>query len=116
MTTGEPLLLDEMFSPDLAVTLRADGYDVVAVLEVPRLRSAPDVEIAQWAAREGRRVVSENLGDFAALGGSGDPPLRVLLTSPVRFRRSRQNPGPLLKALRAWLDASPSGLPIDWLR
>lgn len=112
----EALLLDEMFSPAIAAVLRAEGYDVLAVADDPQLLSAADLYLASWAAREGRRVVTENVPDFVPLAWHGDPPLRVLLTNPRRLPRSKRNPGPLLKALRARLDASPSELPIDWLR
>ncbi len=111
----EALLLDEMFSPMLAEALRRAGYDVVAVAGHPVLAAASDPQGAAWAVEEGRRVVTENVRDFVALAGRGDPPLRVLFTSSRRFPRSRRNPAPLLKALRNWLDA-PVAHPVEaWL-
>jgi hypothetical protein len=74
----------------------------------PVLGAASDAQVAVWAAEEGRRVVTENVRDFALLVGGGDPPLQVLFTSSRRLRRSRRNPGPLLKALRGWLNATSS--------
>ncbi len=100
----ESLLLDEMFAPMLAESLRAAGLDVVAVAGHPVLAAASDHQVASWAAEDGRRVATENVRDFAPLAGRGDPPLRVLFTSARRFPRSRRNPGPLLKALQGWLD------------
>lgn len=116
MTVGEALLLDEMFSPTLAETLCANGHDVLAVASHPVLRSAPDPEIAAWAARQGCRIVTENVRDFVPLAGHGEPPLRVLFTSSRRFPRSRHNPGPLLKALQDWLESSTPHPPTAWLR
>jgi hypothetical protein len=97
----ESLLLDEMFAPALAESLSAAGFDVVAVSGHPVLAAASDQQVAAWATEHGRRVVTENVRDFASLGG--EPPLRVLFTSARRFPRSRRNPGPLLKALSDWL-------------
>lgn len=113
---GESLLLDEMFSPALAESLRADGFDVVAVAGHPVLAAAPDHLAAQWAVEQGRRVVTENVRDLAPTAGRGDPPLRVLFTSSRRFPRSRRNPGPLLKALSGWLSDDVEHPFESWLR
>jgi hypothetical protein len=114
--TAESLLLDEMFAPALAVSLQAAGFDVVAVAGHPVLAAASDQQVAQWAIEHELRVVTENVCDFAAMAGRGDPPLRVLFTSSRRFPRSRRNPGSLLKALTDWL-ADDLGHPIEsWLR
>jgi predicted nuclease of predicted toxin-antitoxin system len=99
----ESLLLDEMFAPALAESLSAAGFDVVAVAGHPVLAAASDHQVAAWATEHGRRVVTENVRDFAQSAGRGEPPLRVLLTSARSFPRSRRNPGPLLKALSDWL-------------
>jgi Domain of unknown function (DUF5615) len=112
----EALLLDEMFSPTLAEHLRSDGFDVVSVAGHPVLAAAPDLQVATWAARDGRRVLTENVRDFVPLLGVIDPPVRLLLTSSRRFPRSRQNPGPLLEALRGWLDGDVERAPMEWLR
>ncbi|MGD9531850.1 DUF5615 family PIN-like protein [Pseudonocardia sp.] len=112
----EALLLDEMFAPALAVSLGAAGFDVVAVAGHSLLAAAPDPQVARWAVEHGRRVVTENVRDFAPLAGRGDPPLRVLFTSARRFPRSRRNPGPLLKALGDWLVEDIERPPDCWLR
>jgi len=113
---AESLVLDEMFAPALAGSLRAAGFDVVAVAGPPVLAAATDHQVAAWASEHGRRVVTENVRDFAALAGRGEPPLRVLFTSARRFPRSRRNPGPLLKALRDWLDDEVEHPVESWLR
>lgn len=117
VNAAEPLLLDEMFTPALAERLRADGFDVVAVAGHPVPASSSDAEVASWAARHGRRIVTENVRDFAPLASNGDPPVRVLFTSSRRFPRSRRDPAPLLEASRAWLrDPAAQKAPLGWLR
>lgn len=113
---AEALLLDEMFAPVIAALLREDGHDVLAVAGHPLLAAASDPYLAHWASQEGRRVVTENVRDFAPLPGRGDPALRLLFTSSRRFPRSRRNPGPLVDAVRHWL-AAPQAHPGEaWLR
>lgn len=46
--------------------LRDHGFDAVSVQEAGR-RGAADSEHLDWAAREGRVLVSHNLGDYARL-------------------------------------------------
>jgi hypothetical protein len=113
------LLLDEMFSPDIAVELRRRGHDVIAVAALPELRSMSDVEIYGWASGEGRRIVTENVKDFrpllvhdAELVGSG-----LLFTSARTFPRSRRSPGSLIVALDGWLTQADVLIrpPEDWL-
>jgi predicted nuclease of predicted toxin-antitoxin system len=113
---AESLLLDEMFSPALAATLAGEGFDVLAVAGHPLLAALSDPHIALWAAQSDRRVVTENVRDFAPLLRQGDPPLRVLFTSSRRFTRSRRDPGPLLRALREWLTSGTTGTEEEWLR
>jgi hypothetical protein len=119
VVTGTPspeaLLLDEMFSPRLAESLQESGFDVVAVAGHPILAAASDTQVAAWAAGEGRRVVTENVGDFVPLLATSQPPLRLLLTSSRRYPRSRRNPGPLLEALRGWLATDVERGPMEWL-
>jgi Domain of unknown function (DUF5615) len=119
VVTGTPspeaLLLDEMFSPRLAESLEESGFDVVAVAGHPILAAASDTQVAAWAAGEGRRVVTENVGDFVPLLATSQPPMRLLLTSSRRYPRSRRNPGPLLEALREWLATDVERGPMEWL-
>jgi hypothetical protein len=113
---NERLLLDEMFAPSLAQALCAAGFDVVAVAGHTLLAAAPDEQVAAWAREQDRRVVTENVRDFAPWAGRGEPPLRVLFTSSRRYPRSRRNPGPLLKALTDWLSADVEHPDETWLR
>ncbi len=49
------LLLDEMFSPDIAEELRRRGHDVIAVAADLRLRAMTDSELFALAVEQGRR-------------------------------------------------------------
>jgi uncharacterized protein DUF5615 len=115
------LLLDEMYPPRLAVQLRADGYDVVAVVELPRLVSRTDAEVARWARESDRVLVTENVADFASMDITEHAGL--LLVSARRWPRTPNGQPRLLTALRTWLRAhagpgyaadSGAGL-VEWL-
>jgi len=122
--TGRPvarLALDEMFSPTIAEALRELKHDVVAVAERVDLRSMTDDEIFVWATADNRWLLTENLKDFRPIllraMQAGTVVTGVLFTSSRAFPRSRQNPGPLIDALNAWLLAGPPSPPLteDWL-
>jgi hypothetical protein len=113
MTRPTPvrLLLDEMFSPAVAAELRQLGHDVIAVADQPELRSKSDDEVFAWACAQRRWVLTENVKDFRpillrTLQG-GLPTCGLLFTSSRTFYRSRKNPGPLIRAVHAWLTAEP---------
>ena len=97
------LLLDEMYPPGLAVQLRADGYDVVAVVELPRLVSRTDAEVARWARASDRVLVTENVADVASMDIAEHAGL--LLVSARRRPRTSSGRPRLLTALRTWLRA-----------
>jgi hypothetical protein len=61
------LPLGEMYPRRLAEQLRAEGHDVVAVVELPDLVGREDAEVARWACERGRVVVTENVVDYAPL-------------------------------------------------
>ncbi|MCO8277872.1 DUF5615 family PIN-like protein [Actinoplanes sp. TRM 88003] len=116
------LLLDEMFSPMAAEALRAQGHAVVALVERPEMRAVPDDEVFAWAAARRCWLLTENVKDFqpiklralqanASIAG-------LLFTSSRTFPRSRQQIGPLVDALDAWLKTGPPEPPIieDWLQ
>lgn len=115
------LLLDEMHAPVVAATLRLRGHDVVAVADQEDLRALSDAELFGWAGEHGRRIVTENVKDFAPLlrrsEEAGRPVTSVLFTSSRTFPRTRRNPGPLIAALEAWLNSPDAAVrPIeDWL-
>jgi predicted nuclease of predicted toxin-antitoxin system len=115
------LLLDEMFSPAIAVELRERGHDVIAVADRPDLRAKSDEEIFAWASAEQRWLLTENVKDFRPILlralPAGPPGCGLLFTSSRAFPRSRKNPGPLINALYAWLTAGPPAPPVteSWL-
>lgn len=115
------LLLDEMFSPAIAAALRDLGHDVVAVAERAELRSLTDAEVFALATAQRRWLLTENVKDFRPIllqALQADTPAPgILYTSSRAFPRSRKNPGPLIQAVHAWLEAGPPAAPLteDWL-
>lgn len=59
-------LTDEDVFSDIALALRNRGFDAVSTPEVNRL-TEDDPSQLDWAAREGRVLMSFNVGDFVAL-------------------------------------------------
>jgi hypothetical protein len=116
------LLLDEMHAPVIAATLRERGHDVVAAVEQDELRALSDEQLFLWAVEHGRRIVTENVKDFAPLfrraDELGQPVAALLFTSSRTFPRSRRNPAPLIGALDAWLGRAKTnpGPLEDWLQ
>jgi hypothetical protein len=106
VSSGEHLLLDEMFAPMLAEQLRAEGFDVVAVAGHATLAAASDGEVMGSRA-EPLAGSPRNVKDFQPLvrlaSERGEPVARMLYTSNCRFPRTRRNPSPLLDALCRWL-------------
>jgi hypothetical protein len=66
---SQPLLLDEMFSDDVAKQLRAKGYDVISVVADSALTGLPDDQVLADAAMGGRALVTANIKDFVPLNG-----------------------------------------------
>ena len=89
----DAILLDEMFSPKVAAELAWLGVDCRAVAADPVLRAQSDLEIFDFAAREDRVLVTNNVPDFESLRRArealGGPIPRLVYTSDVTFRRTR---------------------------
>ena len=115
------LLPDEMFSPAVAAELRELGHDVIAIAERPDLRSKSDEEVFALATAERRWLLTENVKDFRPIMlrslQAGPLTCGLLFTSSRTFPRSGKNPGPLVRALDAWLTARPPAPPVteSWL-
>lgn len=93
------VLLDEMYPPSLAQKLRADGHDVLAVLDLEvGLASRSDADVLAWATRHQRCVVTENIRDFARLA-SVTPHAGIVFVSPRRFPRTATGMAKLSTAL-----------------
>lgn len=113
------ILFDEMYPPALAQRLRADGHDVVAVLDVEvGLASKSDEDVLTWAARNNRCVVTENIGDFARLAQQGAPHRGLIFVSSRRFPRTTAGLHRLGDALGRTLsaDGPPDNEGIVWLQ
>jgi hypothetical protein len=62
------LLLNEMWSAEIARQLRRRGLDVVAATELTsRYRGVPDHDVFARAREDGRAIVTDNVPDFATL-------------------------------------------------
>lgn len=62
------LLLNEMWSAEIARQLHTRGVDVVAATELPfRYRGAPDQDVFARASEDGRAIVTDNVPDFSTL-------------------------------------------------
>jgi predicted nuclease of predicted toxin-antitoxin system len=60
------LYLDEDVRPLLARTLRARGYDATSAVDLGRIQ-IPDQEHFQFAAGEGRAILTFNIRDFVPI-------------------------------------------------
>jgi Domain of unknown function (DUF5615) len=61
------VVLDEMWSPAIAVELRSRGFDVVAISEAAhasRYAGIPDDVVFARAQENGRAVVTDNVADY----------------------------------------------------
>jgi predicted nuclease of predicted toxin-antitoxin system len=97
------LLLDEMFSPQIASELVRRGHDVVAVAAAPELAGLPDEQVLEWAASQGRCLVTENVKDHEVLrraaAAQGRTHAGLLSCAPRRFPRDRRHAGALVVAV-----------------
>jgi Domain of unknown function (DUF5615) len=102
------LLLDEMYSPALAVELRARGHDVVSVHDPGHglVVGASDTDVLAAAQREERTLVTENIRDYRPLEigvlADGSHHAGLVYTSNRQFPRG--DPATLGRLVRA-LDA-----------
>lgn len=105
------LLLDEHYSPRIAEHLRARGRDVTAVAADPALAGLGDRLLLTTAYRDGRALLTENVGDFMQLAmelaQTGTPHAGIILANPRRFPRSRHDMGSLVEAVHYLLVAHP---------
>jgi predicted nuclease of predicted toxin-antitoxin system len=104
---GKPdaLLLDEMFSPQIAAELARRGIDCRAVVADPVLRAQSDLEIFDSAVRDDRVLVTDNVPDFESLRraceAAGGPVPGLVYTSDASFPRTKAYLSRLVTALAA---------------
>lgn len=64
------LLLDEMYSPEIAGRLRDLGHDAISAIDRGDLRATPDADIFRLMQQEGRVIVTDNHRDYAPLANA----------------------------------------------
>jgi predicted nuclease of predicted toxin-antitoxin system len=115
------LLLDEMFSPQIASELVKRGHDAVAVAAAPELAGLPDEQILDWATSQRRCLVTENVKDHEVLrraaAAQGRTHAGLLYCAARRFPRDRRFAGVLVVALDKLLAAGqlPGPDDVSWL-
>ena len=101
------LLLDEMYSPEIAQDLVKRGYDVASASGDPAMAGLPDEQILELAAADVRCVVTENVKDFEmirrAWATQGRSHAGLVYSSPARFPRDSRFVGALITALEQML-------------
>ena len=111
-----PLLLDEMFSGNIAEQLSAHGHDVRAVVTDRSLVALPDERILAQAAADGRALVTANIKDFVPLDALyrsvGRSHAGIVLVSTRAFPQDRSLTGAVVDSL-ARLLKDPDGLGPD---
>ena len=100
---SQPLLLDEMFSDDIARQLRTKGYDVISVVADLALAGLPDDQVLAYATAEGRPLVTANIKDFVPLDAryraAGQSHAGLILVSTKTFPQNRGFPSAVTTAL-----------------
>lgn len=109
------LLLNEMWSADIARQLRRRGLDAVAATELPRrYRGIPDDEVFRRAQVDGRTIVTDNVGDFSRLvadaAGRGETHCGVVFALRPAFNRARPRiVGEMVRALTGFAASEEAG-------
>ena len=106
-------ILDEQWSPQIAVLLRQVGYDVDAVADREALMGRSDRIIFEAACSEGRAVVTNNIKDFRPLAAEWLRQGRVhagLILLPSTRTRSRHAIAAVAGAIENVLRDHPDGL------
>jgi len=116
------LVLNEMWSSEIARQLRARGFDVVAATELPRrYRAVPDHEFFRRAQEDGRVVVTDNVRDFmmivAERADRAESHEGVVFALRPAFYRGRPGiVGEMTRALESLLRSDPAPGSVVFLR
>ena len=104
---SQPLLLDEMFSDDIARQLLAQGHDVISVAADPAQAGLPDDQVLAYATTEGRALVTANIKDLVPLDGryraAGQSHTGLILVSAKTFPQNRGFPSAITASLATLL-------------
>jgi len=107
---SQPLLLDEMFSDDIARQLRTKGYDVISAIADLALVGLPDDQVLAYATAEGRALVTANIKDFVPLDAryraAGQSHAGLILVSTKTFPQNRGLPSAVTTALAMLLSGT----------
>ncbi len=98
-------------APSIAVALRANGHDVIAVADRTELRGLADHLLLDRLALEHRCLATFDVADFARWGAirmaAADPHAGILLISVRQFDRGGHH-GRLIEALDTLMGRHPS--------
>lgn len=97
------LLLDELYSSEIASRLRDKGHDVVAVAEEDNLIGLSDRDLIEVAVRDGRVVMTNNVADFIPLATAMEH-YGLLFTSDHSLPRSRDTIGLFVRTLDTFMN------------
>jgi Domain of unknown function (DUF5615) len=107
---SQPLLLDEMFTDDIAQQLRTKDYDVISVVADPALAGLPDDQILAYVTTEGRALVTANIKDFIPLDtryrAADQSHAGLILVSTKSFPQNRGFPSAIATALATLLSGT----------
>ena len=107
---SQPLVLDEMFTDDIAQQLRTKGHDVISVIADPALVGLADDQILAYATTEGRALVTANIKDFVPLDAryraAGQSHAGLILVSTKTFPQNRGFPSAVTTAVAALLSGA----------
>ncbi len=105
------LVLDEMYSPQIASQLRSRNHDVVSVSERPDLMGRSVEELFAAMAADNRAIVTNNAADFMPLlqraAADGVDHAGLLLTSDRSLPRTKAGIGGYVAVLDELLSAHP---------
>lgn len=105
------LLLDEHYANEIAVQLRASGYEAFTVSE-RRLNGTDDETLLALASSENSALLTNNARDFlpmvARWATSGQDHCGLLLTSDISMPRSKDNIGIYVRTLSELMQVNPS--------
>jgi hypothetical protein len=101
------ILVDQMYPPVLAESLRSAGLEATTVTEL-RLAGAADTEVFAAAVAGGHALLTENVGDFARIAAdrstAGGHHFGVLVALSSRFSRRPAGVNPLTAAIKSLAD------------